>query len=350
MNTDFRIMPEQASTIAGDVDLLYLTLIGVSVAISTIIACLLVFFAIKYRRGSKAVRRPAGHSNMLLVELSWVIAPFILSMFLFVWGAKLYFVQSFAPAGAIEINCVGRQWMWKFQHPEGTSEINDLHVPLGQNVKLNMISEDVIHSMYVPAFRIKHDVLPGRYTSVWFNAVQVGQYHLFCAEYCGAKHSTMIGTVHVMEPRDYQKWLSEPSGKSSPSSSGRHVPLLEQLKCTGCHLGGGEASRGPSLQNIVGKTVRLKGGQSIVADDNYIRESILNPKAKIVVGYEPIMPSYAGQIDEASILQLISEIKSLGQKPLRDEEKGPEKGTPKAESPDAPKATPKKSDPNSSSK
>lgn len=329
-------MPEQASSISGQVDLLFLTLILVSALISALIACLLIFFAIKYRRGSAAVRKPAEHSNMLLKELSWVVPPFILSMFLFVWGAKLFFVQAYAPHGAIEINCVGRQWMWKFQHPEGSSEINDLHVPLGQNVKVNMISEDVIHSLYVPAFRIKHDVLPGRYTSVWFNAIQVGQYHLFCAEYCGAKHSTMIGTVHVMEPRDYQKWLSDQSAQSS--AGGKHIPLLERLKCAGCHLGGGETSRGPPLQNLFGKTVRLKSGQSITADDNYLRESILNPKAKIVAGYDPIMPSYVGQIDEASVLQLISEIKALGQTPLRETENELEKkGTQKKQDGDSDK-------------
>lgn len=310
MNTEFRLMPEQASTISSEIDLLFVTLIVISAIISVTIAGLLIYFAIKYRRGSSAIRTTASHSKMWLIELAWVAGPFVLSMVLFVWGARLYFKQAYAPPVAIEINCVARQWMWKFQHPEGTSEINDLHVPLGQNVKVNMISEDVIHSLYVPAFRVKHDVLPGRYTSVWFQATKVGQYHLFCAEYCGAKHSTMRGTIHALEPRDYQKWLD---AKSEPGMAEVNTKsLLKHFRCLGCHLGGGETSRGPALQGLIGTTVRLNNGQTITADENYLRESILNPSAKIVAGYEPIMPSYAGQVDEQSLLQLIMEIKSLG--------------------------------------
>jgi cytochrome c oxidase subunit 2 len=308
MNEEFRLMPEQASSIAGEVDDLYTFLVLVSGFFSVLIAVLIVVFAIKYRRGSPA-DRTQGPSHFFAMELSWIVIPFVISMVMFFWGARLYFEQSRPPAGAMEIDCVGRQWMWKFQHPEGNAEINDLHVPLNQPVKIRLISEDVIHSLFVPAFRIKHDVLPGRYTSVWFTPTKPGKYHLFCAEYCGAKHSEMRGYVHVLEPAEYQAWLSSGNPGVSTAEAGRM--LFEQLRCNSCHQGGGMASRGPPLENLLGRTVQLQGGGSVVADENYIRESILRPNAKVVAGYQPIMPSFEGQIDEAGLLQLIAEIKSL---------------------------------------
>lgn len=312
MNSEFRLMPEQASSIAAEVDALYGFLVITSGVLSILIAVLIVYFAIKYRRGSPADRRQ-GHGHFLAMELSWIAVPFVLTMIMFYWGAKLFFEQSRPPAGAMEIDCVGRQWMWKFQHPEGNSEINDLHVPLNQPVKLRLISEDVIHSMYVPAFRVKHDVLPGRYTSVWFKPTKVGKYHLFCAEYCGGKHSEMRGYVYVMEPSQYQEWLSGRSNTVSTAEAGRR--LFEQMRCNSCHQGGGVASRGPPLENLFGSTVRLADGSSVIADENYLRESILQPAAKVVVGYQPIMPSFEGQIGEEGLLQLIAEIKSMSQAP-----------------------------------
>ncbi|MES2788669.1 MAG: cytochrome c oxidase subunit II [Planctomycetota bacterium] len=335
MDTSFRLMPEQASTFAPQVDLLYAFLLLVSGLLSVGIAGTIVWFAIKYRRKSTADRRQTP-SHMLLLELSWIVGPFVLSMILFVWGAKLFFHQTHAVEGALEVNCVGRQWMWKFQHPNGRSEINDLHVPLNQPVKINMISEDVIHSLYIPAFRVKQDVLPGRYTSIWFEASKVGQYHLFCAEYCGVKHSGMIGVVHVLEPARYQEWLSDQSGGASlAGGSGR---LFDQLRCNSCHLAGGEVSRGPSLVNLLGRTVPLQNGQKIVADENYIRESILRPAAKIVAGYQPLMPSFEGQVSEEGILQLIAEIKAMGQ----PEGRGPQGASPITDKPAGPGQTPSK--------
>ncbi len=309
MNTEFRLMPEQASSIADNVDRLYVTLLIGCGIMATVILFLIVYFGIKYRRGSSADRRERPRGNTL-TELVWISGPFLFTMLLFVWGAQLYFQQSRPPAGAMELNCVARQWMWKFQHADGTAEINDLHVPLNQAIKINLISEDVIHSLYIPAFRVKHDVLPGRYTSIWFQATKPGQYHLFCAEYCGAKHSTMGGTVHVLDPHQYQQWLSGRTGRESGPRG--PVKFLEQLRCTSCHLGGDAAGRGPPLQNLIGNTVRFQNGQSVVADANYIRESILQPTAKVVAGYQPLMPSYDGQVGEDTILQLIAEIKSLG--------------------------------------
>lgn len=310
MDRSFRLWPEQASTFAPSVDMLFAFLLLVSGLLSAGIAGTIIWLAIKYRRKA-AVDRSVSGSHLLLLEVSWIVAPFVLTMILFVWGARLYFHQTHTVRGALEVSCVGRQWMWKLQHPNGRAEINTLHVPLNHPVKLNMISEDVIHSLYIPAFRVKQDVLPGRYSSLWFQASKVGTYHLFCAEYCGAKHSGMVGEVHVLEPAQYQEWLSERSGETTQMTGGG--PLFDQLRCNSCHLGGGEVSRGPSLLNLSGRTVTLDGGRKVIADDDYIRESILKPDAKIVAGYQPLMPSFQDQVSEAGILQLIAEIKAMSQ-------------------------------------
>jgi cytochrome c oxidase subunit 2 len=322
MNEEFRFMPEQASTFAGDVDRLYAFLWGVSSVMTILIAFLILYFAIKYRRGSRADRTVTS-THFFAIEATWIIGPFVIVMIMFFWGARLYFDQSRPPAGAMELTGVGRQWMWKFQHPEGRSEINDLHLPLGHPVKIRLISEDVIHSLFIPAFRVKQDVLPGRYTSLWFQPTKIGKYHLFCAEYCGAKHSQMTGSVYVMEPSQYQQWLS--GGTSSGAQTGEQT-LFEQLRCPSCHQGGGMVSRGPPLEGLLGGTVRLQNGSTIVADENYIRESILRPQAKLVAGYPAIMPSFEGQIGEDGLNRLIAEIKALGRGDApRDREAEPQK-------------------------
>jgi cytochrome c oxidase subunit 2 len=309
MNEEFRLMPEQASSFAAEVDQLYAFLWGVSGVMTIVIGVLILILAIKYRRGSKA-DRTEHESHFFLMEAIWIIGPFAVLMVMFFWGAKLYFVQTRAPANSLEITGVGKQWMWKFQHPEGRREINDLHVPLGQPIRMRLISEDVIHSVYVPAFRQKQDVLPGRYTTMWFQPTKIGKYHLFCAEYCGAKHSEMRGYVYVMEPAKYQEWLA-----ASTNTTTSDQPLLEQYRCTSCHMpSDGSKGRGPSLVNLLGKKVQLEDGRTIEADENYIRESILRPNAKIVAGYPSLMPPYDGQISEEGINQLIAEIKALGKK------------------------------------
>jgi cytochrome c oxidase subunit 2 len=232
-------------------------------------------------------------------------------MVMFFWGADIYFRMSRPPADAIEITTVAKQWMWKFQHPEGKLEINDLHVPLDRPVKLRMISEDVIHSLYVPAFRAKQDVLPGRYTTVWFQATRPGEYHLFCAEYCGAKHSEMRGKVIVLEPSAYQEWLAGGRRGETPLEAGRKQ--FEERRCDQCHKPLGETGRGPPLEGLFGSTVPLANGQTVVADENYIRESILRPQAKLRAGYQPLMPTFEGQMGEEEILHLLAYIKSLSQ-------------------------------------
>ena len=308
MDTGFRLMPEQASSIAWEVDALYLYLVAISAILTLGIAWFIVYYAVKYRRGSPADRRLApGHYVWL--EVMWIAVPFLITMTMFGWGAHLYFRQSRPPAGALEINGVGRQWMWKFQHPDGRAEINDLHVPVDQPVRVQLISEDVIHSLYVPAFRVKHDVLPLRYTTIWFQATRVGEYHLFCAEYCGTKHSEMRGRVIVMPANEYEAWLSGKAPDAAPGiASGR---LLEELRCTNCHQGGGATARCPPLENLFGNPVTLADGSTVIADESYLRESIMQPAAKVVAGFQPLMPSYGGQLGEEQIRRLINEIKSL---------------------------------------
>jgi len=308
MDTSFRLMPPKASAIASEVDALFLYLVSISSILTVLIAGFIIYYAVKYRRGSRADRtvRP-GH--YLWLEVTWIAMPLVISMTFFAWGAQLYFRESRPPAGSLEVQCVARQWMWKFQHPEGHAEINELHVPMNQPVEVRLISEDVIHSLFIPAFRVKQDVLPGRYTTVWFEATQPGIYHLFCAEYCGSKHSEMRGRVIVLEPSDYEAWLAgKLPAEGLTVASGR---LLEELRCTNCHQGGGATARCPPLGDLYGNSVKLADGSAVIADETYLRESILNPAAKVVAGYQPLMPTYQGQLTESDILRLITEIKGL---------------------------------------
>ncbi|MBK9713945.1 MAG: cytochrome c oxidase subunit II [Kouleothrix sp.] len=307
------LMPEQASTVAGQVDLLYYALIALSLLFALPIAGLTVYFAVKYRRGARADR--SGQITATLpYELTWTIVPTLMALGVFVWAATLYFRIERPPADALEIYVLGRQWMWEFQHPEGQRELAELHVPLGRPVKLLMTSEDVIHSFYVPAFRVKQDVLPGRYTAIWFQPSKVGEYHLFCAEYCGTDHAVMGGVVYVMEPAAYQAWLGggAAGGPQAPQTmAAAGEKLFSGLGCSGCHRMDGSGA-GPSLVGVFGSPVQLQGGQSAIADEGYVRNSILLPQSQVVAGYQPVMPSFKGQVSESQILQLIAYIKSLG--------------------------------------
>jgi cytochrome c oxidase subunit 2 len=307
MNLGFPLFPEQASTMATRVDTLFFFLVAVSVFFVALIFLLIVVFAVKYRRRAED-ERPAPIEGNLWLEVVWSVIPLGLTMVMFVWGAIIYFDIFSPPNDALEISIVGRQWMWKAQHPEGQSEINELHVPLGQPVKLMMTSEDVIHDFFLPAFRVKQDVLPGRYTTLWFEATKAGEYPLYCAEYCGTQHSGMIGRVVVLEPTEFQKWLS--GGATGMSMADLGASLFETFGCQTCHRAGGTI-QGPSLTGLFGKTVQLEGGATVVVDEDYIRESIVDPRAKIVAGYQPIMPTFKGLISEEGLLQLIAYIKSL---------------------------------------
>ena len=308
MWSNLPLFPPQASTFAAQVDGLYAFLIAVSVVFGGLIVCLLVYFAVKYRRRTE-LERPALVQGDIRLELLWTIIPLCLAMTMFTWGASLYVTMFSPPQEALEIHVVGKQWMWKFQHPEGPREINELHVPAGQPVQLLMTSEDVIHSVYVPAFRIKMDAVPGRYTTTWFEAIQTGTFHLFCAEYCGTSHAEMIGRVVVMSPDEYEQWLGGDVTGETPVQTGER--LFQQLGCHTCHRAESDG-RGPTLVGVFGQTVRLQSGEETVVDEGYLRESILRPNAKVVAGYPPIMPTFQGQISEEDILHILAYIRSLG--------------------------------------
>jgi cytochrome c oxidase subunit 2 len=305
------LFPEQASTLATRVDNLFFYCCAVSIVFSLLIASLLIFFAIRYRRRSEIDQAVQIHGNNLL-ETIWTVIPLGLALVMFFWGVSVYLSHARPPAGALDVYAVGKQWMWKFQHLEGQREINELHVPVGRPVKITMTSEDVIHDLFIPAFRVKADAIPGRYTTVWFEATKPGRYHLFCAEYCGTKHSQMIGSVIVMEPADYQRWLSGAAPAATMAAAGER--LFEELACITCHRED-KSARGPLLDGLFGKTVDLRGGGTAVADERYLRESILYPAAKIVAGYEPIMPTFEGQISEEGLLGLLAYIKTLSRQP-----------------------------------
>lgn len=328
METTLPFFPEQASTVAARVDALYFFLVAVSAFFAILIATLLIAFAIKYRRRSES-ELPHPVAGSLKLELAWTIIPLGIAMVMFFWGATLFFAMSRPPEGAIEIYVVGKQWMWKFQHVDGQSEINELHVPVGRPVRLTMASEDVIHSFYVPAFRTKTDVVPGRLSTSWFEATRPGRYHLFCAEYCGTKHSGMIGWVVAMDPVDYQTWLGGGAVTGSLADAGQKV--FQQHACNTCHRPDSLA-RGPNLEGLFGNPVRLAGGGTVTADESYLRESIVAPNAKLVEGFQPLMPTYQGLITEEGILQLIAYIKTLG-KPA---ETAPPAGTAQVPAPGLP--------------
>ncbi len=304
---DLPLFPDSASTLAGQVDGIYLFGVAVAVVFSLLIAVLILYFAVRYRRRhADDVGQP--EKTITWLEIAWSVIPLGILLVMFGWGAKVYFAAMRPPADAVEYFAVGKQWMWKFQHPQGRREINDLHVPVGQPIVITMTSEDVIHSFFVPAFRVKADVVPGRYTRVWFEATKPGAYHLFCAEYCGAEHSRMGGTVYVMEPQDYQAWLSEASPVEDRVLSGEE--LFAKHVCNTCHYPD-SAARAPLLAGLAGSEVELADGRTVIADDDYLRQSILNPGASIVAGYQPLMPTYQGQISEEELIQLLLYIKGL---------------------------------------
>ncbi len=316
--------PEQASTFAPQVDALYFFLVAVSLVFAGLIFFLVIYFAVKYRRRSADEAPPPYAVSDRRLEIAWSVVPFLLTMVMFYWGASLYFTMTRPPKDALEIWVVGRQWMWKFQHPDGQREINLLHVPVGRPIKLLLASEDVIHSFFVPAFRVKQDAVPGRYTSVWFEPTKTGRFHLFCAEYCGTQHSGMIGRIVVLEQHQYEEWLEGGRVTAPPAASdgtalkfvegsaaAEGQKLFQNLGCAACH----QLERqdiGPVLSNLFGSQVRLQNGQSVTANENYLRESILRPQAKIVAGFSTLMPSYEGRLNEEQLLQLIAYIKSLG--------------------------------------
>jgi cytochrome c oxidase subunit 2 len=305
----FRLLPEQASTFAERMDALYWYIVAVSAFFSILIFVLIIFFAIKYRR--RPGREAEQPHTVLRLEVIWTVIPALLVLSMFVWSADLFLDQMIPPAGADNIYIVGRQWMWKAQHANGRREINGLHVPIGRAVKLTLASQDVIHSFYIPAFRIKQDVVPGQYRTMWFEATRPGVYHLFCAEYCGTDHSRMIGRVIAMSDVDYQQWLA---GYTQETPVEEGADLFVAYDCASCHATG-RRQRGPVLGSLFGTQVTLSDGTAVLFDESYIRESILMPAAKVARGYSPVMPTFRGQLSEEQILALIAYIKSLSSTP-----------------------------------
>ena len=294
---------------ASQVDALYIYLLLVSGLMTALIFISVAVLAIKYRRVPGRDAHPIEGSTVL--EISWSVIPFFVMLTFFIWGAVIFFEERTPPANATEVYVVAKQWMWKIEHMEGQREINELHVPTGQNVKLIMTSQDVIHSFFIPAFRIKQDVLPGRYTTLWFNATKPGRYHLFCAEYCGTQHSGMGGDIIVMAPQDYAQWMA--GGPSAPlQETGKQ--LFASLGCVTCHRSDVQG-RGPNLIGVYNKPVLLEDGRTVIADENYVRESILDPTAKIVKGFKPVMPTFQGIISDEQLNALVAYVKSLSQPP-----------------------------------
>ena len=307
MFDNFPLWPDRASTAAGNVDALFIFLLIVSGLMTLLIFVAVVYFAARYRHRRGVLAEQIDGSTPL--ELTWSVIPLFVFLVIFAWGAVVYFKGRTPPRDSTEVYVVAKQWMWKLEHAEGQREINELHVPVGRDVKLIMTSQDVIHSFFVPAFRMKQDVLPGRYTVAWFRATKPGTYHLFCAEYCGTQHSGMIGSIVVQEPAQYEAWMS--GGTTGPlSATGEKI--FAELGCVTCHRSDAQG-RGPNLQGVFGKPVQLADGRTVTADENYIRECILDPGSKRVKGFQPIMPTFQGLVSEEQVNALVAYIKSQSQ-------------------------------------
>jgi len=307
------LYPEQASNFAPNVDALMLSIIAVCLFFAVAISIAILYFVFRFRRKSTGEIGVAIHGDMRL-EAAWIVVPLVLALAMFAGGAVVYVDFRRAPADTLDIYVIGKQWMWKLQQPNGQKEINELHVPVGQNVRLIMASEDVIHDFSVPAFRVKMDVVPGHYNTLWFRPTKTGKYHFYCSQYCGTNHAIMGGWVTVMEPDEYTAWLSGSSGAAdNPVLAGQK--LFAERACITCHLSDGKG-RAPSLNGVYGGQVRLADGSAVTADDAYIRESILVPSAKIVAGYQPLMPAFQGQLTEEQTLDLIAYVKSLQAEPV----------------------------------
>ncbi len=318
----FNLIPfllEEASENAGRYDALFFGITAITGVFAVIVAVAIIALTLRYRRGQKVDRSNAPLYG-LTIEIIWTAVPLVAVMGMFVWSTTLFFSNKKEPANALQVYVVGKQWMWKIQHPEGRWEMNELHIPLNQPIKLTMTSEDVIHSFFIPAFRLKQDVFPGQYSTMWFKPTKAGTYNLFCAEFCGTNHSGMVGTVTVMPPADYQRWLS--TGTYQPSIAAQGEKLFRQFGCSGCH-GAAASVRAPLLDGIYGNPVAVQiprgdvplervPATTLTADDRYIHDSILLPEREIAAGFKPIMPTYKDRLNEEQILQIIAYLKSLG--------------------------------------
>ena len=301
------MLPPQASTIAPHVDALYIFMVALTVVIGLTISGCIVYFAVKYRRRSPDQIGAAIHGGLML-EVAWSVIPLVIVLGIFVWSSWIFVAIADVPEDALDVYVVGKQWMWKVQHPDGQREINEVHVPVNRNIKLTLASQDVIHDFFIPAFRVKTDVVPGRYTRLWFNATTPGRYRVFCAEYCGTQHSRMRAEVVVLSARDYQAWLARGAGGGTLASAGQQ--LFQDLACDSCHRLDAQG-RGPMLVDLFGTSVLLSDGTRVTADEAYLREATLRPHTQIVAGFQPLMPSFQGVITEEQLLTIIEYIKTL---------------------------------------
>jgi cytochrome c oxidase subunit 2 len=308
--SDFSRFIEPASSMAAPLDHLLLALTLLSLLAVGGLAGVILVFVVRYRRGAPAAAPGnPGPVRSRRLEVIWITLPLLVFLGVFYWAAVLYAQLRNPPPTSLTLNVVAKQWMWKVQHPGGQREINQLHVPAGRPIKLLLTSQDVIHSFFVPAFRIKQDVLPGRYTTLWFEAIKPGEYQLFCAEFCGTGHARMTGSVIVLQPQAYQRWLQANPAQGSLVQRG--AVLFRRYGCSGCH-GPNASVHAPSLAGLYGSRIPLADGSLIQVDEGYIRDSIVLPLKQVAAGYQPIMPSFQGQLDEAEILQLVAYIRSLG--------------------------------------
>ncbi|RXH58533.1 cytochrome c oxidase subunit II [Granulicella sibirica] len=300
------LFPREASTIAPYMDALYFFLLAMTILGLVLVGALLTFFSIRYRKERNPVATHIEGSTLL--EATWTIIPLAIFLVCFVWGALLYFRIYSPPVNAMNIYVVGKQWMWKAEHPGGQHEINALHVPIGKPVQLTMISQDVFHSFSIPDFRVKREVIPGRYSTVWFEATTPGTYHIFCTQYCGTQHSGMIGEVTALTPDDYQKWTQESTSGMSLAQNGER--LFASMGCNACHSGSA-AARGPNLAGVYGSKLQLANGSQVLVNDAYLRDAILNPSQHVTAGFAPIMPTYQGQISEDGLIDLVEFVKNM---------------------------------------
>lgn len=309
---DFPLHPPADSSLATRVDHLFYAWLALAGIVTVAVFFLIVYFSVKYRHGSRANRDMPSRGTLRheshRIEIAWIVTPLILFLGMGFWAAGIYYAHAAPPADATEVYAVGKQWMWKLEHTGGQREIDELHVPAGRPIKLVMTSQDVIHSFFMPVFRIKQDVLPGRYTILWFTADKPGDYHVFCAQYCGTDHARMIGHVVVMQPAAFERWLT--SGSAPQSMAAEGAARFRQYGCSGCH-GASASVHAPKLEGLFGRRVQLSDGSSVVADERYIHDSVMLPRKDVVAGYEPIMPSFQGEIAEEDLLEIVEYIKSL---------------------------------------
>jgi cytochrome c oxidase subunit 2 len=308
---NFALLPYEDSSYAASVDAIFVSLLLLCSAITLAVFAVIVWFCIRYRKGSRADRTHFPSEKMQVgIELTWIVIPLVIFIGLFIWAGNVYFRMFSPPSDGLAIYVIGKQWMWKIEHPGGQREINQLHIPVDRNIVLTLTSQDVIHDFDVPAFRIKHDVLPGRYVRMWFKATKPGTYHLFCGQYCGDFHSQMVGDVIAMSDVDYEAWLQNAGTQNAPETlAAEGSRYFHSLGCAGCHEGS-QVVHAPSLSGLYDQPVPLQSGQTVVADDDYLRDSILQPSKNVPAGYQPIMPSFQGLLSEEQVIALIAYIKS----------------------------------------